>query len=294
MAEAEKTKKIVKKAESVKAPVKKVQPSTKPANKATPGAKPASKPVVKKEVVKAAVEKKPVVKEAVKQEMPNALQKDEKKYATISIDVYGLDGKVSGKVSLPGEMFGEEVNKTILAQAVRVYLANQRQGNANTKTRGEVVGSTAKIYRQKGTGRARHGSKRAPIFVKGGVAQGPRLHDFSLSIPQKMKRKALFVALSAKVKDKEVTVVDGLLRIKPKTKEFVAMLTSLNMTGKKQKLLVVTAGTEVAAVVRAGRNIQGIHFISSRQLNTYEVLGATRLVMMKESIDEMKEHFLKK
>ena len=87
----------------------------------------------------------------------------------VNIDVFDIDGKVTGKLSLPGEMFGEKINKTILAQAVRVYLANQRQGNASTKTRGEVDGSTAKIYRQKGTGRARHGSKRAPIFVKGGM-----------------------------------------------------------------------------------------------------------------------------
>lgn len=279
MAEAEKTKKQVKKTEIVKKPVTKA---------------PVAKPAVKKVAVKPVVAKKPVVTETVKQELPVAQQKTEKKYASVSVDVYGVDGKVTGKVSLPGEMFGEKINKTILAQAVRVYLANQRQGNAHTKTRGEVEGSTAKIYRQKGTGRARHGSKRAPIFVKGGIAQGPRVHDFGLTLPQKMKRKALFVALSAKVNDKAVTVIDGLLSIKPKTKVFTTMLTSLDIGGNKQKLLVVTAGADVSVVLRAGRNIQGVSFIPSRQLNTYAVLRATRLVMMKESLDEMKEHFLKK
>src|SRR5207248_616028 len=98
--------------------------------------------------------------------------------------------KASGKVSLPKEIFAETVNKKLLAQAVRVYLANKRQGNASTKTRGEVEGSTRKIYRQKGTGNARHGSIRAPIFVKGGIVHGPRPRDFSLGLSKKMRRKA--------------------------------------------------------------------------------------------------------
>src|SRR5258708_225116 len=163
-------------------------------------AKPEGKPVKKEEAKKVStpVAVSEVSEESVKEEV-SVSKKTEKKYTPVSVDVIGVDGKVSGKVSLPGEMFGEKVNKTLLAQAVRVYLANQRQGNASTKTRGEVDGSTAKIYRQKGTGRARHGSKRAPIFVKGGLVFGPKPRDFSLALPQKMKRKALFGALSAKV-----------------------------------------------------------------------------------------------
>ncbi len=179
-------------------------------------------------------------------------------------------------------------------QAVRVYLANQRQGNASTKTRGEVDGSTAKIYRQKGTGRARHGSKRAPIFVKGGIVFGPKPRDFSLELPQKMKRKALFSALSAKVKDNEVIVIDGLGGIKPKTKVFAEVLEKLGVAKKKQKLLFVTAGKDVSLVLRSGRNVQGVSFLPSKQVNAYQVLVATRLVLMKDAIDEMKEHFLKK
>src|SRR6266404_5428662 len=164
--------------------------------------KSATKTVNKEAVVKVAEPTRSA--SAVNAEVSVSKKTTEKAYATVSVAVVGIDGKVSGKVSLPGEMFGEKVNKALLAQAVRVYLANQRQGNASTKTRGEVDGSTAKIYRQKGTGRARHGSKRAPIFVKGGIVFGPKPRDFSLSLPQKMKRKALFSALSAKVKDKEV------------------------------------------------------------------------------------------
>ena len=264
----------------------------------------ASKPV-KKEVVKAATpvsepkvleEKKTVAKSSVQNEAAievSESKKTEKKYATVTIDAVGIDGKVTGKVTLPGEIFGEKINKALIAQAIRVYLANQRQGNASTKTRGEVDGSTRKIYRQKGTGRARHGGIRAPIFVKGGIVFGPKPRDFSLAIPQKMKRKALFSALSAKVKDKEVTVIEGLGKIEPKTKSFSGMLKNLGMTEKRQKLLFVTSG-DVISVLRAGRNIQGVAFVSSKLLNTYEVLSATRIIMMKDAIDEMKQHFLKK
>jgi large subunit ribosomal protein L4 len=254
----------------------------------------AAKPAVKKE---ATVNKKQekeikVAAQSVKSEAVIAGKAD-KKYATVSVEVVGVDGKVTGKISLPGEIFGEKLNKALLAQAVRVYLANQRQGNASTKTRGEVDGSTRKIYRQKGTGRARHGSVRAPIFVKGGIVFGPKPRDFSLSLPQKMKRKALFSALSAKVADNELLVIDGLAAIEAKTKNFAQMLISLGMADKKQKLLFVTGGDTVS-ILRAGRNVSGVSFLPSKQINTYEVLAAGRLVVMKEAIDEIKEHFLKK
>lgn len=271
-----------------------------------PAAKPATKTVKKETPKKVSTEEKQqvisnnqketkVVAKTVNAEVAVTETKKtvEKKYETVSVDVVGITGKVTGKITLPGEIFGEKVNKALLAQAVRVYLANQRQGNASTKTRGEVDGSTAKIYRQKGTGRARHGSKRAPIFVKGGIVFGPKPRDFSLSLPQKMKRKALFSALSAKVKDKEVIVIDELQKIEPKTKQFVKMLNDLGVAEKKQKLLFVTSG-DVVSVRRAGSNIQGVEFLSSKLINTYEVLAAKRIIVMKGAIDEMKEHFLKK
>ncbi|HVA96880.1 MAG TPA: 50S ribosomal protein L4 [Candidatus Acidoferrales bacterium] len=275
----EETKKTVKK--TVSKPVKQE------------AAKKVSKPVA---APKAVTVKKPaanVSTEKVTAEVAVSKKTKEKKYATVSVDVVGIDGKVTGKMTLPGEIFGETVNKALLAQAVRVYLANQRQGTVSTKTRGEVEGSTRKIYRQKGTGRARHGSVRAPIFVKGGVVFGPKPRDFSLSLPQKMKQKALFSALSAKVHDKEVTVVDGLNGIQSKTKVFADVLKKLGVAGKKQKLLFVTGG-DVTAVLRAGRNVPGVSFVPSKQINTYEVLAATRLIVMKDAIEEMTKHFLKK
>ena len=237
---------------------------------------------------------KPAEKKEVKAEVSvEKVSKKETAQATVSVNVVGVDGKVTGKIALPGEIFGEKVNEPLLAQAVRVYLANQRQGNASTKTRGEVEGSTRKIYRQKGTGRARHGSVRAPIFVKGGIVFGPKPRDFGLSLPQKMKQKALFSALSSKVRDNEMIVLDGLIGLKPKTKVFVEMLKHIGVAEKKQKLLFVTAAN-TAQVMQSGRNIPGVNFIPATLVNTYEVLGAKKLIVMKEAVDEMKKHFLKK
>lgn len=281
--------------------IKKVKKSVKP-EAAKPDAKAVKKEAVKKDVVKeTSVKNKSEVKVSKQKEVSEKLEigavvsekPADKKYVTVSVNVVGIDGKVTGKISLPGEIFGEKLNKALLAQVVRVYLANQRQGTASTKTRGEVEGSTAKIYRQKGTGRARHGSKRAPIFVKGGVVFGPKPRSFNLSIPQKMKRKALFCALSAKVKDNELMIVEGLNNIEPKTKKFADLLNNLGVAGKKQKFLFVTTG-DVSTVLRAGRNIQGLHFIPSKLLNTYEVLNANQVIMMKDTIADIKEHFLKK
>ncbi|MGI8419678.1 MAG: 50S ribosomal protein L4 [Candidatus Levyibacteriota bacterium] len=255
-------------------------------------AKPVKKEAVK--VTKPKTEAPVVKKETVKADVAVAKTKaSEKKYPAVNVDVLNLEGKVTSKMALPGELFGETVNKALVAQAVRVYLANQRQGNASTKTRGEVEGSTRKIYRQKGTGRARHGGIRAPIFVKGGIVFGPKPRDFSLSLPQKMKRKALFSALSGKLHDKEITFIDGLAGIKPKTKVFVALLKNLGVEEKKRKLLIVTSA-DVPSVLRAGNNVTGVNFIPSRQLNTYEVLNAKQLIVMKDAVDEMKEHFLGK
>ena len=122
----------------------------------------------------------------------------------LNIDVFDIKGKNVGSISLPESIFKAKVNPQVVAQAVRVYLANQRQGTSSTKTRGEVQGSTRKIYRQKGTGRARHGSIRAPIFVHGGVAFGPKPRDFSLKIPSKIKQQALFSAFSSKFSADEI------------------------------------------------------------------------------------------
>ena len=147
--------------------------------------------------------------------------------ARLRADVYNTQGKVVSKIGLPKEVFGAKVNNSLMAQAVRVYLANQRMGTASTKNRGEITGSTKKIWRQKGTGRARHGSRKAPIFVGGGVAFGPRTRDYSLKIPKKMKKAALFSALSFRQNNREIKVVTGLENISPKTKFMAQVIKKL-------------------------------------------------------------------
>ncbi len=246
----------------------------------------------KEKVVKAKAEKKvTVAATAAKSESKAPVAKQSA--TSLTVDVYGIDGKKAGTVSLPAELFGDTVNKILLAQAVRVYLANQRQGNASTKTRGEVDGSTRKIYRQKGTGRARHGSLRAPIFVKGGIVFGPKPRDFSLSLPTKMKRKALSSALSAKLSAEAVTVVSGFETLEAKTKIFVEALTKLGKYSKKhESVLLVTAGKS-EAVRKSSRNVPGVTFMSANRLNAYEVLKTKHLIVMKEAIAQMQETFLK-
>lgn len=202
----------------------------------------------------------------------------------IMADVYDTKGKVVETIKLPAEIFGAKINKKLIAQAVRVYLANQRRGTSSTKSRGEVQGSSRKIYRQKGTGRARHGSLRAPIFVHGGIAFGPKPRDYSLEMPKKMKKAALFSALSSKVKDGELKIVAGLEKITPKTKKMVEIIKNLDLNN--QKLLIVLPERD-ENIDRAARNIEGLNMIMANQLNTYEVLNCRALLLTKDSIELM-------
>ncbi|MGH7246030.1 MAG: 50S ribosomal protein L4, partial [Candidatus Levyibacteriota bacterium] len=191
-------------------------------------AKKSVKTVVKKATVaKKAVVKKVAVKKATAKVLSKAAVKTYVAQSGLKVDVFDAKGKVVSSMTLPKELFDMPINKTLMAQAVRVFLGNQRQGTVSTKTRGEVAGSTRKIYRQKGTGRARHGGIRAPIFVKGGIAHGPKPKDYTFSLPVKMRRKALFSALSAKVKEGGIRVVSGLSKIEPKTKPVAELLTAI-------------------------------------------------------------------
>jgi large subunit ribosomal protein L4 len=259
---------------------------------------------VKKSTVKqAAVKKTPVVK-AIKPVKPKSLNTTQaaeltkKKTAavrnTIKIDVVDLKGNVVESVAVSGEIFAAKINPTLMTQAVRVYLANQRSGTAHTKSRGEVEGSTRKIYRQKGTGRARHGGIRAPIFVGGGVAFGPKMRDHSLSLPKKMRRAALFSALTTKLQDKELLVLRGLETIEPKTKAMYTTFREVTDMKNSSILLVIPSDVKASAnITRAVRNIEGLTYIAVNQLNTYEVLRAKKLIMMKDAVSGLAESFLK-
>ena len=210
--------------------------------------------------------------------------------------VFSLNGKVVDFINLPKEIFGVEVNKTLVNQYVRVYLANQRRGTLKTKSRGEIKLSTRKIYRQKGTGRARHGAASAPIFVGGGVAFGPKPRDFSLKLSKKMKKIALSSSLSAKVKEGGIRVVTGFSKIEPKTKNMTTVMKSLDLGNKNKKVLIIVSanlnkGNE--NIVKAARNIKGVTITSTDVLNTYDVLRNPKILFMKEAVDSLKESFLK-
>lgn len=228
---------------------------------------------VKKVTKKTTLVKKPAVAKAKAGE------------AGIRVSVVGVDGKSAGSITLPAEFFGQKPNSQLIAQAVRVYLANQRVGHASTKTRGMVEGSTRKIYKQKGTGRARHGAIRAPIFVGGGIVFGPLPRDYSLKFPQKMKRAALASALSSQLSAGNIVIVSGFSNLKPKTK---LMASALNAVGRtKNTLLVVSQDADMVA--RAARNIKGIDIVPVTDMHTYGVMTHGKIVFMKEALTALKK-----
>ena len=255
----------------------------------------AIKPVVKKVVAKKVLVKVAAKKtETVKVEAKIAVSKPTKS-VSMNASVFDTKGKVAGHMELPSEIFGAKINDSLMSQAVRVYLANQRQGTSKTQDRGEVDRTTKKIYQQKGTGRARHGSRRAPIFVGGGRVFGPTPRDLSLSISKKMKILALFSALSSKLKDSEIKIIQGLETIEPKTKLMAEVLKNLEIKDASKILLVMSRpGKESANIYRAGRNIKGVEIVSANSLNAYRVLDNKIIILMKEAVNSLKDTFIKK
>lgn len=215
------------------------------------------------------------------------------KQSEFNLAVYTLEGTKKGTVALPKEVFGITPNQKLMAQAVRVFLVNQRQGTASTKNRGEVVGSTRKIYRQKGTGKARHGAIKAPIFVGGGIAFGPRPRNFELKMSKQMRRKALFSALSQKLASESIYAFDG-TGANGKTKELYGLFKTLNFLGKSKKANKVMFVASEANLVKAARNIEGARIIPAHSLNTYEVLNSNFVVFEKGQFAKIEEVFLKK
>lgn len=249
----------------------------KVATQKTTSIKSESKVVKKEATVK-------VIKKDIKVDA-NKKAEEVKKGVSLKVAIVGVDGASKGTIALSEEVFGVEPNKALIAQAVRVYLANQRQGNASTKTRSDVTGSTRKIYRQKGTGRARHGAIKAPIFVGGGVAHGPHPHDFSLKMPVKMRKKALISALSKKAQEGALRVVEG--DFSGKTKEVVKLLHTLALgkNGKANKVLFVVDKNENAA--RAAHNIDGLLLEKADTLTTYGVMVNRNIIFLKNAVDEV-------
>ena len=211
-------------------------------------------------------------------------------------NVYNQKGEVVGDVELNSKIFEVKPNKHLLAEAVRIQLSNARGGLANTKTRGEVRGGGKKPWKQKGTGRARAGSTRGPIWRHGGVAFGPRSNrNWELKINKKAKTQALFMSLSDKATDKQFIVIDQLLMDQPKTKEFVKMFTglqgSLKNIGKKQLLVTPRKDDKIA---RSSRNIKSVKLVLANSLNLVDVLTADTVLVLKDSLPVIEKTYLKK
>ena len=202
-----------------------------------------------------------------------------------TVNVYKMDGTVAGEMSLSEKIFGAEYNEPLIHQAVVTRLANERQGTKSTLTRTEVRGGGAKPWRQKGTGRARQGSIRAPQWTKGGVVFAPKSRDFSKKMNTEARRGALFSALSKKVADGELIVVDKLEVSAPKTKEVVKFLGAL----KLDKRTVLVMDTDDVNVILAARNIQSVSTLPVAQISTYEVVANAKVVLTKGAVEKIQE-----
>ncbi|MDA8334453.1 MAG: 50S ribosomal protein L4 [Peptococcaceae bacterium] len=197
-----------------------------------------------------------------------------------SVSVFNMEGEQVGTLELSEAVFGVPVNEAVLHEVVVMQMANRRKGTADTKTRGEVRGGGRKPWRQKGTGRARAGSSRSPIWRGGGIVFGPHPRDYSYKVPAKVRRLALKSALSAKVSGNEVVVLDRLSFEQPRTKDMIRVLEKLSVTGKA---LVVTAARD-ENVNRSSRNIPGVKPMEARNVNVCELLKYGKLVITADAV----------
>ena len=205
----------------------------------------------------------------------------------LKTNVLDMSGKVVGEIELSEAVFGITPNQSVVHDVVKNHLANLRQGTQSALTRAEVSGGGRKPWRQKGTGRARQGSTRAPQWTHGGIAFAPKPRDYSYTLNKKAKRLALKSALSAKAAETAVVVIDQIKMDAPKTKEFAAFL---NAVGVQGKALVVTAAVD-ANVVKSGRNIPGCEVTFANLLNVYDVVNAKYLVVDKAALQKIEEVF---
>ena len=201
------------------------------------------------------------------------------------VDVYDIAGKKVDTVELKDEIFGIEPNEAVVHSVLVNYLANQRQGTQSTKTRAEVRGGGRKPWRQKGTGRARQGSIRAPQWVKGGIALGPKPRSYKYTVNKKERRLAIKSLLSSKVLEKELTVVDKLELAEIKTKTMVKALADLKVEGKT--LIVLPENNK--NVLMSARNIEGVKTITLNNINVFDLLKYNNLVLPLETVKKIEE-----
>jgi len=235
------------------------------------------------------MERKEKIKRTTKRKSITKLNKAD----SFVIPIYGNDGEIKKQAFLLEKFSSIKINQRLLAQYIRVYLANQRQGSASVKTRAEVSGSTRKIYRQKGTGKARHGDIKAPIFVGGGVVGGPSNRDYSLKMNKKQKRKALLYSLILQIKAKNIIGFSSeILSMPSKTKHVINLLSKLGIV--KNKILFVFPKLQKNNFILGVRNIPGVHLASIENINPYLILTHKKIIFFEEAIDFLNNFLLQK
>lgn len=207
-----------------------------------------------------------------------------RKTEMIEVEIKNRNNATVGNIKLNDKVFSVPTNGPLLHDAVVNYLANQRQGTHATKTKGLVSGGGKKPWKQKHTGRARAGSIRSPLWRGGGIVFGPQPRDYSYNLPKKAKRLALKTALSLKMSDGAITIIDGLSMDKPKTKEIIATLKNLGLEG--EKVLIITPENDKIITLSA-RNIPGVKVVRVSDLNSYDVLVHGRLLMTKDAVTKL-------
>lgn len=239
---------------------------------------------------KAEVKKVQKVQKATKESKVKKSAVDAKSVSnrsSLNADVFDTAGKKVGTKALPKELFGSKVNKALLAQALRIYFNNQTKVYGSTKTRSEVSGGGRKPWRQKGTGRARAGSTRSPLWVGGGITHGPKQRKPKLILPKKMKHQALISALSSKANQNQIKIISNIEKIQPKTKIIAAFLKKLDVKGSTLFVISTEEKTNGKNVRLAVRNIQKTNIDIASNLNAYEVVKNQNIFFSQEALGNL-------
>jgi len=199
------------------------------------------------------------------------------------VTILNAEGKETGSLDIPDHVIGQRINTRVLHQAITMYRASLRQGTASTKERAQVSGGGKKPYRQKGTGRARAGSSRSPLWVGGGVTFGPHPRDFGYTLPKKVKKAALRESIKSKIKEKDLVCIDDLKQPFNKTKEMAQILKALKLSGK---ILAVLDGSD-ASVQRVTKNIRTFNLMRSEDVNAFDILKNKKLLITKTGIKKL-------
>jgi large subunit ribosomal protein L4 len=202
-----------------------------------------------------------------------------------STKVFDLANKEVGEIELPDTVFGVPLNEPLVHEAVRSFLANRRAGTSATKTRGDVSGSGRKLWRQKGTGRARIASLRSPLWKGGGNAHGPQPRDWSYNLPKKMRKRAMCAAISERLREGNLIIVDDWKLDAPKTKDFINTLGTLKLTGKT----LIVDSLKNTNLMLASRNVQTTKVVNSYGVNIYDLVNHQKLVLTPRTVEELTE-----